>query len=364
MLKAFLTWTLLCLMPEPGLTSAGWSTSQTPQATTPADTQPQTGEPAVERDEHIRVRTFGGSRVRIGGSIVVERGESVEQAVAILGDLIVRGDVHGDAVAVMGSVRVEDGASVGGQVVAVGGQIELAPTAKIAGSADQVAIGFPEIRVDGPGYDSFRFRLLPDRDWLAGFALGGSLLRLTALLLLALTAAIVFTPAVQRIADQAAAGPAESLIIGLGLQLLLVPVLFAICIALAVSLIGLPLVPVVIALAGGLWLVGFAGAAAALGRGILRVAVVGRPSVAMAVVVGGAPFALLTLASRFGWWAGGGWSRWWLVVAVAGLLIEAVLWSVGAGAFLLAWFKRTTPTAAPHVQPPVPPPAPALPVQP
>jgi hypothetical protein len=101
----------------------------------------------------------------------------------------------------------------------------------------------------------------------------------------------------------------------------------------------------------------------ALGRVLLRVAVVGEPSMATSVLVGGAPFALLTLASRFGWWSGGEMTGWWLAVAMAGIVLEGVLWCVGAGALLLAWLRRTTPAAMgtpPAMTPPVPP----VPVQP
>ena len=361
--RGFLTWSLLCAMPELGLAVSGQPRGGPPPgdpASQAQVTQPVDGD--TGHHDGIRVRHLGsGTRVRIGGPVVVERGERAEDVVAIFGDITVRGDVQGDAVAVFGSVRVEDGASIGGEVVAVGGRIESAPTAIISGSAQQVSIDFPELRVTGSGSDDLVVRFLPDRHWLASIALGSSLLRLTALLLLALTAAIVFSALVQRVADQAAGSPAESLIIGLGAQLLLVPAVVAVCLALTISVIGLPLVPVVLASVGGLWLVGFAGAAAALGRGALGVFGVRRASLALGVLVGGFPFALLTLISRFGWWSRSELSGWLLALAVAGLFIEAVLWSVGAGALALAWLRRARPVVTAQVPPVMPPPA--VPVQ-
>ena len=77
--------------------------------------------------------------VRIGGSVVVEEGEQVQDAVAVGGDVTVHGEVRGDAVAIGGDVIVKAGGQVGNDAVAVGGRLVMEPGAEIGGSEIEVA---------------------------------------------------------------------------------------------------------------------------------------------------------------------------------------------------------------------------------
>lgn len=363
--RLLLTWTLVCLAPEglAGVLAAVEPPMATEAIQTPAAPAP---EPPVAEvtppDAVVIVRHDHGSRIRIGGSVVVERGERVDDVVAVLGSVTVRGEVTGSAVAVGGNVHVEDGASVGGEVVAVGGRIIAAPTARLSGSAEQIAIDFPEITRIGPDGPDVIFRVLPDWQRISGALIGVSLFRLGSLLLLGLAAALVFRSMVGRVADRVADAPLEALVIGVGLQILLLPALIATCLALAISVIGLPLVPVLLVAGCGLWLVGFAGAVAAAGRGVLRMAGLAQPSLLASFVLGGLPFALLTAGSRIAWWSRGELAGWPMAAAIAGLVIEGAFWSLGAGGLALAWLRREAPSAALAGSPPAPP-APAVPVQ-
>ncbi len=358
---ALLAGTVTCILALTGLAQAQ------PQATPPAaiggavgDLRPR-GAGAPDEDT-VSVRRHYGSRVRIGGSVAVERDERVDDAVAVLGSVTVRGEVTGSAVAIGGDVFVEDGALVEGAVVAVGGRIVTAPTARVSGRAEQVAIDFPEIVRIGPDSPDAIVRVLPDRSRVVGALAALTVFRLASLLLVGLGVLILFRTTALRVADRAAGSPIESLIIGLALVALALPAVLATCFALAVSVVGLPLIPVVMLIACGVWLVGFCGATVGIGRGMLRLVGIGDASPLVAFVLGGLPFAALTIGSRVMWWSKSGSGGVVLAVAIAGLVFEGLLWSVGAGAFVLSRLRRSpTQTARPVGS--QPPPAPAQPIQ-
>ncbi len=81
-------------------------------------------------------------RVARGKTVVVEAGESLEQVMALDGDVVLRrGARVKSAVAVNGNLILEEGAKVTGTAAAFGGQIRVAPGAKISGSRLQLGKG-------------------------------------------------------------------------------------------------------------------------------------------------------------------------------------------------------------------------------
>ena len=93
--------------------------------------------------EECVVHTGPHDRVGRGKSVVVEAGESVEDALALDGDVVLRqGARVKSAVAVNGNVILEAGAKVTGTAASFGGQIRVADGAKIAGSRLQLSDGF------------------------------------------------------------------------------------------------------------------------------------------------------------------------------------------------------------------------------
>jgi hypothetical protein len=83
---------------------------------------------------------------RVGGDLVVAVGESCAgDAVVIGGDLVVRGTVGGNAVAIGGSVQVSG--QVGGDVVSLGGEVQLQDGAQVEG--DVAALGGESRRAPG-----------------------------------------------------------------------------------------------------------------------------------------------------------------------------------------------------------------------
>ena len=74
-------------------------------------------------------------RVSRGKTVVVEAGESLENAMALDGDVVLRrGARVKSAVAVNGNVILEADAKVTGNAATFGGEIRIAPGAKIAGN--------------------------------------------------------------------------------------------------------------------------------------------------------------------------------------------------------------------------------------
>lgn len=94
----------------------------------------------------------GGERVQFLEDLYVEEGEELSEAVCIGCSIRIRGAVFGDAVAVFGSIHI-DGGSVGGDAVSVlGREIELTSGAEVSG--DCVAVGgqvqrHPRARIGG-----------------------------------------------------------------------------------------------------------------------------------------------------------------------------------------------------------------------
>jgi NDP-sugar pyrophosphorylase family protein len=81
-------------------------------------------------------------RVERGKPVVVAAGESLENVVAIDGDVVLRrGAKVKSAVAVNGNVVLESGAKVTGTAATFGGKIEVAEGAKISGSRVQLSDG-------------------------------------------------------------------------------------------------------------------------------------------------------------------------------------------------------------------------------
>jgi len=78
-------------------------------------------------------------RVQIGRSIVVLPGENVGDVVCIACSIRVRGQTAGDAVAVAGSITLEEGAQIAGDSVAVAGSVRLENDTKVGGDVVAVA---------------------------------------------------------------------------------------------------------------------------------------------------------------------------------------------------------------------------------
>jgi hypothetical protein len=253
--------------------------------------------------------------VRIGGSAVVEKGEQVQDAVAVGGDVTVHGEVRGDAVAIGGDVIVKAGGQVGNDAVAVGGRLVMEPGAEIGGS---------EIEVAGEAMsEALEWASVVPVVWgpLKAFYWMGKLVALLALGMLLLTLLPAQMEAVMTAAERNAW---KTVAVGLVGVLAIAPFLALLCL----TIIGIPLIPLVITAVAVALLFGYVGVGYLVGRKLPWEALKGR-SPLLALALG---MLLLSVANEVPWLG-------WLVFFAASLL--------GFGAVLRSTFGRLRKTATP-----------------
>jgi hypothetical protein len=204
-------------------------------------------------DEGLDVNTVGEDIVRIGNDVHIPEGQVVEgDAVAIMGDVRIDGYVEGDAVAVGGVLTIGPKGRVDGDGVSVGGSVEN-EGGVIKGETVSVGIGKGWLK--GPGFFMGSFfssarRLLVLILWLI------ILIVLGALLL-----AVVRRP-VDIVSDRVRREAFFNGLIGLLVWVLLIPII----VLLAITVIGIPvaiLVPFIFVI---MMLLGFIGVSAAAGQ--------------------------------------------------------------------------------------------------
>src|SRR5215472_13212556 len=207
------------------------------------------------------------------GSLIVAEGETVRNATAMGGSVVVNGSVTGDAVALGGSVTVTG--HVSGGVVAMGGGVHLGPNAVVEG--DVVAVGGEVTKDEGAeiggdqtssgalaslGLDRIVQKITKDaakmsggtpsedsghHPWLRGwhFGLPGFLLRFAFLFFVGLMLMVFAPTRMHQIEADLKNEPVKCGLVGLVGFVALVPLL----IMLAITVVGLLVVPVVLFLA-------------------------------------------------------------------------------------------------------------------
>ena len=250
----------------------------------------------------------GNERVVFGQSLNIGADETIGKAVAIGGSVTVAGHVRRDAVAIGGSVTLLPGARVEGDAVAVGGTVSVDPAATLDG--DNVSLGGTIPSMVG---SSMR--------WAAGgmrpmFGFASRLTRAVLLYGLALLVAVAFPGVLAHVKAYLVDRPGLSALGGLALVLGFAPL----CVLLAVTIIGIPLIPVAVLLLVALLLFGFTVSAGWLGE---RIPVLQEKTPVKTVALGGAALGLVGMIP-------------WLGTAV--LVVVA---AIAAGATLLSRFGRT-----------------------
>jgi len=304
---------------EPGAAPAAAAPVEAPTAVDPEkstlrrlDPDPEPAAPAAPKP-NVRVKKKAGSsggdfdRVVVFGENVVESGEKVlGEAVALMGDLRVDGEVARDAVAVMGSVTING--KVDGEAIAVMGDMVLGPDAEVGRDVvviggtlrrDPGAIVGGEVIHVGVGKLSGKKLLMPAslQAWwdhalghaaLLGVGAGLGWLLVVTLVSIAFRVliALVFPGGIRRAGDMLVQRPGAVVLSAL-LTTMALPVLFILLlitvVGIPVALIGLPVGIVIGTVFGTAGIYGLAG------RKIMR----DRSSLAVAVLVGGLIFALL-----------------------------------------------------------------------
>ena len=257
-------------------------------------------------------RGRGAQRVVFGHSLNVGADETVDKAVAIGGSVTIAGHVLRDTVAVGGSVTLLPGARVEGDAVAVGGSVSVDPAATLEG--DSVGLGGTIPTTIGSA-----------TRWVVGGGRGmRSMLSRTAraalLYVIALLVAAAFPGALSRVKTYLVDRPGLSALGGLAIVFGFVPL----CVLLAVTIIGIPLIPVAVLLLIALLFFGFTVSAGWLGE---RMPLLQDKTPVKTVALGGVVLALVGLIP-------------WVGTAV--LVLVAAF---PAGAALLSRFGRTAAIA-------------------
>ena len=193
------------------------------------------------------------TRVQVGRDIVIPAETLTKgDVVAVFGDIEVLGEVHGDVVAVGGSISIHG--PVKGDVISVGGTVRLANNAVIEGEVTAIGGGVdqePSSRVMGGIHSVNLGALVTKPRFLSGLSLlrwrsprasFGYLLYVVGLYALALLVLALAPSHVANVAEAFDTQWRRALLLGLIAILLIGPIALAV----AITIIGIPLVPVIV----------------------------------------------------------------------------------------------------------------------
>jgi hypothetical protein len=311
-----------------------------PRVEPPAEPPAEAVAPPRERAPIARRRT--GERVKIFGSIAVDRDERVDgQVVAVLGSVRVDGEVGDQVVAVLGSVNLGPEAVVRGDVTAVGGEVRRAPGAEIHGNINEIRLGNVHVNVaDAPWWMMF--------DAFDPFTrtarLIGTLFRLFLLGFLGSIIVLAAREPVEQLAERIAREPLKAGAVGILAELLFIPALVLTSVILALTVIGIPLLillwPLVIVAMLCLLLWGFTATAYRVGRWTAGRLGWSGEQPHLAVWIGVFVILGLLVVARAVGVAGGPLGAAAFMLATAGVLVEFVAWTVGFGAALIGMSER------------------------
>jgi hypothetical protein len=210
------------------------------------------------------VQTSRGSNqndsVQVGGSVTVQTNQTVNDAVAVWGNVTVMGHVQGDAVAVGGSVNLFPGSRVDGDVVAIGGKVNRQPGAIVGGQVTGIGPSFTIPTPHGPTSFPFSWPFL----WPLWNPLAIFILVVASIfhVVISLIAAALFPDRVETIGSTVLEKPGITLLYGFVGYLVVLPL----TLLLIVTCIGIPLVPVELVLLLAIKIMGRTGVGLAVGR--------------------------------------------------------------------------------------------------
>lgn len=193
-------------------------------------------------------RPPGSSRDRVafGSDVTVARGEVVDDVVTFGGDADIQGTVHGDVSTFGGDITIGPEGYVSGDANTFGGRIDVAEGGGIGGEAvgDDVTAGD-----DAPEVEAWSAWLSHRLVFLLSFAGAGVLV------------VGLFPKRLTRVAAALSEHPIRSFVVGA----VAAAVLLSTSALLTLTLIGIPVALMLLAVLGWGWLVGFVGVCQALG---------------------------------------------------------------------------------------------------
>ena len=334
--------------------------AEPPVPPAPPDILPPPDPDDNARDRRARRGPFGrrnggnsGDRVRFGGTITVNEGETVEGDVVVIGGFArVMGRVTGEVVVVGGSAELGPKADVTGDVVVVGGGLRRDPGARIGGEVEEVGVGPININ---PNINWPRWGMGPG-PWFGNpfggfFSLISTVVRVGILCLLTAIVLLLGSGYVDRIRSLAAAEPLKAGAVGFLSQVLMVPLLVILTIVLIITIVGIPfllLLPFAVLALAVLALVGFTAVAREVGQKVLGRVWADSGAGVFAVTMAGV--LLIVSPVLLGRLVGMGGGPLWLVstpLSIVGFVVEYLAWTIGFGAVLFMLFGRRPITSPP-----------------
>lgn len=298
-----------------------------------------------------RIYRRTGARLALGKSIIVAEDEDVTEAVVALGGSVrIEGRVRDAVVVVGGDLELTPTAEVRGDISVIGGTVTMAAGSRHTGRLHHgMARGFP--RGSWPPVDWSWIGLGGAARWLS---LAGTLTRVTLLALAVALVAFVAGSRVRRIGAAATATPWRAALIGLGTQVLFVPVLIAVAVAMAITIVGLPFVALVVPLAvvtmALTMLLGFTSLAQKVGQAIGRRAGWADDGAVWTAMLGLGVIVMATVLSRLIGIAPESARVLTLVLLGLGTAVEYAAWTIGLGAAVMTGLGKWA-----VVPPPLPP---------
>jgi hypothetical protein len=301
--------------------------------------------------------------VLFGQGRIIEEGEVVTGDVVVVGgDLTINGTVMGDAVCVGGKLTAGPGAVIRGDLVNVGGKADIDPDAKVKGSRVNV-VGVPlGIFKHFKHFESGDFDKVHEKATFGGriAKFVSEIVFLLFMLFVALLMTVFMPRQLGRIDDHLAGDFPRSALLGVAVMILL-PLVVVI---LAVTIVGIPLIPLLLLAVAVTCLMGYIAFSRVLGRKL-----VGDRHVMLQILVG---LVLLQAASILGDLIaipGGSFSLVAGIFNAIGAIIFIGANFLGLGAVVYSrWGKRTlaqtqasrSPNGnGSHAPAPTPPPAPS-----
>jgi hypothetical protein len=275
-----------------------------------------------------------GVRIRVGRSFQVPAGAvQTEPVVVVGGTVTIDGRVEDEVVVVGGGITVGPTAVVRGDLTAIGGPIRIDPEADVAGAVNEASAFWPMFGVQFP----------TDTRWWALAALALTVLRFVLVLVVVPLVAAAAPRWTAQTAQESGGSTGVSLVTGWTVQLLFLPTVAAVTIALAFSVIGIPLIgamPLLFMALACVWIAGFAGVAAQAGRVLRGRGGSGIGPTAGDALVGAVALGFVTFAGHL-MTLGPGWLMpLGIATLFAGMAIEHTAWSIGLGAAVRVLINR------------------------
>jgi len=302
--------------------------------------------PPIESTERRRVRR--GDRLRFGGDVRVDEDEVITgDVVAIGGSARIDGEVRGEVVVVGGNVELGPRALITRDLAVVGGMLQRAEGARVQGQLHEIGIGELDFGDFAPWRDWRRGSM---RGFTRTLALMSTLGRVAILCVLGALVMLFARQYVEKTGLRAVAEPLKAGAVGFLAQLLFLPVLLVTIVILIVTLIGIPLLLLIpFALLGlcAIALLGFTSMAYRIGQFVSERFGWGLSGPYAATILGVLVIVSPLLLGRLLSLIGGPIMPIAIGLFVIAFIVEYLVWTIGFGAVALARLDRPRRPDAP-----------------